>query len=129
MFDTGELRSLVADLGKIPAATFPAVEKVVDEHGEKLRERWASNASATAGDHGKHYPRSITAQIKPGLGTIGVEVGPESGKPQGGMGKGFEYGSRNQPPHMDGNRAADALEPEFAAALPKLLSDLLGKAL
>lgn len=129
MFDTSELRALVEDLGKVPGATLPAVTEVVDAHGELLEQGWKANASATSGEHGKHYPKSIGREGKPGIGKIGVEVGPETGKPQGGMGKGFEYGSRNQSPHMDGNRAADAREPLFQAALAKAAADLVEKSL
>ena len=76
--------------------------------------RTTANATATAGTHGKHYPKSITAERTLSIGSIGVEVGPDSGMPQGGMGPGFEYGSVNQPPHLDGNKAADVHEPQFA---------------
>lgn len=126
MFDTSELNALAADLGKIPGKAQKTVMDVVDESGELLRAAWASNAAATAGEHGKHYPKSITADIKPGLGTIGVEVGPESSMPQGGMGMGFEYGSVNQPPHMDGNRAADVIGPVYQQRLSTALTFLLG---
>lgn len=126
MWDTSQLSLLVSDLGKIPGKVTPAVMDMVDEAGEDLAKGWANNARATAGEHGKHYPDSITAEAKGGLGLISSEVGPESGKRQGGMGKGFEYGSQNQPPHMDGNRAADTEGPKFAKRLESTLTHLLG---
>ena len=126
MWDTSQLSLLVGDLGKIPGKAVPAVMDMVDEAGDDLAKVWADNARATAGEHGKHYPDSITAERKGGIGVISSEVGPEAGKPQGGMGKGFEYGSKNQPPHMDGNRAADSEGPKFAERAQSTLTHLLG---
>jgi hypothetical protein len=37
----------------------------------------------------------------------------------------FEYGSRNQPPHLDGQRAADAVGP----TIDKLVSAAIGQLL
>lgn len=70
--------------------------------GQAFAADWRHNAKATAGKHGKHYPDSITSEVKlAGLG-VTVETGPDSSKPQGGMGRGFEFGSSKQPPHLDG---------------------------
>lgn len=91
---------------------------------EVFKETWRSNAEATSGSHGKHYPKSITSQMHMGMVVRG-EVGPESGMKQGGMGPGFEFGSQNQPPHLDGARALPAAEVAItfgvAAALDRIL--------
>lgn len=126
-FDTSQLAALVARMEAVPSMAFKAITEVVDVSGEALLQGWKANATATSGVHGKHYPDAITKSIKPGLATVGVEVGPESGRPQGGMS--FEHGSVNQPPHMDGNRAADVVEPMFNAALPVAIVGLLSRAL
>lgn len=73
------------------------------------------NARRTAGAHGKHYPASITMEMHGASlfgGTYSGEYGPNPGKPQGGMS--FEWGSRNQKPHMDLNRSADLIGPALA---------------
>jgi hypothetical protein len=133
MFDTGDLSRLLDDLGKVPGDAFQAATASLDESGEELRATWAANAAATAGEHGKHYPKSITAEPKgnPGLGSssIGVEVGPDSSMPQGGMGRGFEFGSANQPPHLDGTRALDVVEPKAVKGLADAVGDVMGRLL
>lgn len=41
----------------------------------------------------KHYPRSITHEVERSAGMVSMIVGPETGKLQGGMGLGVEFGS------------------------------------
>lgn len=77
--------------------------------GEAFAADWRHNAEATAGEHGKHYPASITSETRLALGIL-VETGPDSSKPQGRMGRGFEFGSENQPPHLDGLHALPLAE-------------------
>ena len=98
---------------------------VVETHAKELRDAWQANARKTARRHGKHYPRAITADQVPITDAIAWEIGPEARRRQGGMGPGFEYGSRNQPPHLDGARAALAQEPKFFKALDDIVRDLL----
>lgn len=45
-----------------------------------------------------HYPRSISSETERGAGRLSMIVGPESGRPQGGMGLGVEFGSVNTRP-------------------------------
>lgn len=99
---------------------------LVKKHALALRDRWQENARGTAGRHGKHYPRSITAeQVHDVPGAAAWEVGPDRARKQGSMGAGFEYGGPNQPPHLDGQRATLAGEPEFNAAVEQLARTLL----
>jgi len=41
------------------------------------------------------------------------------------MGRGFEYGSVNQPPHLDGMHATEATEPAFHHAIDLAVEGLL----
>lgn len=102
-FDTSEVRRLIVDLDTQPAKSTKRFQKVVRDAAGGLELLWKQNARDTAGEHGKHYPRAISYDTFDG--GLMAEVGPVSRLPQGGMN--FEYGSRNQPPHLDGNRAAD----------------------
>lgn len=61
----------------------------------------------TTGRYLPHYPRAITSETERGPGIVSMIVGPESGKPQGGMGLGVEYGSVNAPPLAHLNPAFD----------------------
>lgn len=99
--------------------------EVVKDHAYRLRNEWRDNARHNSGAHGPHYPRAITAEQVPARDAVEWEVGPESRLPQGGMGRGFEYGSVKQPPHWDGTSAAVKVEPQFIAALDGIARDLL----
>jgi hypothetical protein len=116
---------LIRDLDVAAAEILPRTRILTEEAGETLRSRWAANATQTAGKHGRLYPRSITAESVPAFMAAVVDVGPDSSKPQGGMGQGFEYGSVNQPPHLDGKKAADTVESAFVAALEAMTTRLL----
>lgn len=110
-FDTRELAALAVDLGRTGAKVTPVIAKVFDEAGDRLVKTWAANARETSGVHGKHYPDSIDSERVLSTNIV-VEVGPNAAKPQGGMS--FENGSVNQPPHLDGQRAADSEIPLLA---------------
>ena len=119
-----EVRKLAADLSAVSAKMVGPMRKVFDESGALLARTWADNARATSGTHGKHYPNSIDHELVASFG-IAVEVGPNSAKPQGSMGRGFEFGSVNQPPHLDGAKAMDKVEPLVVRAVGLAVEDLL----
>lgn len=103
-FDSHEFSTLAADLGKTGVRVTGVMVKVFHEGANDLVKTWAAYARETSGEHGKYYPDSIDAeQII--SSDIAFEIGPNPRKPQGGMA--FETGSANQPPHPDGQRAAD----------------------
>lgn len=106
-----EMYELAVDLAAVSAQMVVPMRAVFAEAGEILADEWAENARATSGVHGKHYPNSIDSELNFSAGGIEVEVGPNSAKPQGVMGRGFEFGSKNQRPHLDGLRATERLEP------------------
>ena len=120
-FDHRELDALAVDLGKLSAPTHKAVRGVFAEGAADLESRWRANATETAGEHGRLYPRSITAEEKFSTNIL-FEVGPDPSKPQGGMS--FEYGSQNQPPHLDGQRAADDVIPRLARRIALAAEDV-----
>lgn len=124
--DATDFYRLANDLSGITRRTAPALVGVMDEAGKSLRDEWRSNAAATAGSHGKHYPNSITHEILPGLGGIGVEAGPDTSRLQGAMGRGFEFGSRNQPPHLDGTKALADMEPRVEKMMDAAIGALFG---
>lgn len=102
-FDTRELRTLILDLDNEPVSATKRLQRAVRDGAGALTQIWKQNARDTAGSHGKRYPRAISYDTYDG--DLMAEIGPVSRMRQGGMS--FEYGSRNQPPHLDGNRAAD----------------------
>jgi hypothetical protein len=121
-FDAGELADLAADLGNIGSQATRQMVPVFKEAGDDLAAAWADNARQTAGVHGKHYPASIDAELL--ISTdIAVEVGPNPAKPQGRMS--FENGSVKQPPHLDGQRAADVELPKLDQRIAERLDAIL----
>lgn len=108
--DASQVYALAGDLAEVGAKTIPALRGGMKQAGDAFAREWASNARATSGSHGKHYPDSIDAELVFNATGVSVDVGPNSGKPQGGMGKGFEFGSENQPPHLDGVSALDGMQ-------------------
>lgn len=115
MAGASEIFELAADFGKAPAKVAAALYDVYKDAGDAFAKDWASNARETSGEHGKHYPNSITSETRVALGIL-VETGPDSSMKQGSMGRGFEFGSRNQPPHLDGLRALPTAEQRLLRA-------------
>ena len=108
--DASEIYELAGDLSQVGAKAVPAMRGVMDEAGKALAKEWQANARETSGTHGKHYPNSIDSELVFGVGSIAVEAGPNAAMKQGSMGRGFEFGSRNSPPHLDGLRALDGIQ-------------------
>lgn len=117
-WDTSEVNRLAADLGRAGAKAVPTVAAAVQAGGKLLEAGWRTNAEATAGVHGKHYPKSITA--KP-TGVLESTIGPDPSKPQGGMS--FELGSSRQPPHLDGARALTTTTPAIMNLIEQAASE------
>ena len=110
-----EILGLAADLGKAPAVVARVLFDVYKESGDAFAKDWADNARETSGTHGKYYPDSITSESRLAFG-IEIETGPDSSRKQGRMGRGFEFGSKNQPPHLDGARALPMAEQRLLRA-------------
>lgn len=120
--DASEFARLGNDFARVGAKVVPAMSATMQVAGEAFARNWAANARQTSGAHGKHYPNSIDSEMAFDSGGVSVDVGPNSSKLQGSMGRGFEFGSQNQPPHLDGLRALDATE----ASTEKLLDAAIG---
>ena len=107
---------LAADMADIPPRARVALRGVVRDGIRAGNLVARENAKRSAGTHGKHYHKAFTAEMNAGLGlfgnTISGEYGPDIARPQGGMS--FEFGSRNQKPHLDLARSADLIGPVFA---------------
>ena len=120
--DASEVYRLGAELSQVGFKAVPAARGVMSDAGDALAREWRSNATETSGKHGVHYPASITSELAFSVTGISVDVGPDSGKKQGGMGRGFEFGSVNQPAHLDGLRALDGMQ----ARLDRMLDSAIG---
>jgi hypothetical protein len=122
--DASDCRRLAAEFGKLGRAGAHAADTALAAGAKTLETAWKANAAATSGEHGKHYPASIDHERTFSLGAIEYEIGPNPGKPQGGMQ--FEEGSVNQPPHLDGAKAADATLPAIEKQVADSVFKLMG---
>lgn len=86
---------------------------VVNRGALNVKNGWRANATASSGQHARLYPSSISYDMRPHPTGASAEIGPDKGKPQGPLGNLLEFGSVNNPPHMDGARALAAEEAAF----------------
>ena len=113
---TDDFRDAAKGLAFVGARIIPAARAAMGQAGSVFAREWAKNAKMTSGAHGRHYPKSITSNLALTVGSVAVDVGPDRERKQGGMGPGFEFGSKNQPPHLDGLKAMNSIEAEVEAA-------------
>lgn len=102
---------LASDMKAIAVKAKPKLAKVVATNAREGRDQakmYARQQHTMHGGTDKHYPNSITAERLLPLAWV---YGPDAAKPQGGMS--FEFGSRNQPPHLDLARSADVIAIQF----------------
>jgi hypothetical protein len=116
------LDDLESDLRKIATTSRSDMRDVVRDGIRAGNLEAKTRAKRTAGSHGKHYHRAFSAEMHSGRGLFGNvisgEYGPDIAKPQGGMS--FEFGSRNQKPHLDLAKSAELIGPIFAAEVRAL---------
>lgn len=111
MSGADEFFALARDFGSAPAKVASALFDAYRGAGEGFRDDWRHNVRAIAPTHLPHLPDAITTEMKlSGFGSVEVETGPESGLKQGKLGRGDEFGSVNQPPHLNGLRAIPLAE-------------------
>ena len=122
--DTSELRALAADLGRVPAATVPAVEQVVKKAAQNVKDDWSRAVSGSA--RLRHYPRSITYDRRMTVGGVEYEVGPDKDKQQGPLGNIAEFGtSRTGPAKPGASQAMNREAPRFERAVADVVDGLL----
>jgi hypothetical protein len=124
---THTIGDLQSDCRKIATGARKDMAQVVRRNAKTGNTIAKSLAEFSAGKHGKHYPKSfrvgaVSSYYGFGGGEIAVEYGPLANQRQGGMS--FEYGSRNQPPHLDLNKSADLIGPQLAKDAGNLLDSL-----
>lgn len=102
---THTLAGLDADFRKMPKIAARESAKLIRNNAKLGNKRAKAFAKVSAGKHGKHYHRAFTAEA---LGPYSWEYGPDASKPQGDMS--FEFGSRQQPPHLDLAKSADIVQ-------------------
>lgn len=116
------LDGLIADLSSIPARAVKGTGAAVRRNAKEGNRLALGFARHSAGSHGRNYPGSFSAEL---VTALSWEYGPRSdGGPHDQGGMSFEWGSRNQPPHLDLNKSADIIGPKFAKDIGDVLDGL-----
>lgn len=109
--DTSELRAYAQQWEFAVEHAEPALSKVVERGALNVKRTAVANVrSWSTGTYLKHYPKAISYDM---LSPLEAEVGPDSAKMQGGMGRGVEFGSAHTAPKPHMFPAADVEEPRF----------------
>lgn len=95
-----------ADFVKAAAEIVPAMRDVFHDTADETKRGWQDNIRAVAPVHLPHAPKAITFETNLTGTSVTAEVGPETGRKQANLVLGDELGSRNQHPHLSGQRAA-----------------------
>lgn len=106
---THTIGGLERDMRRIATTTKAKMAKVVRRNATQGNRLAKGIARRSAGAHGVHYPKAFTAEA---ITPLMWEYGPDASMLQGDMS--FEYGSRNQPPHLDLEKSQDVIGPAFA---------------
>lgn len=113
------IHDLVNDMASKPRAFAREASKLVRKTIREGNRRTIPIARESAGAHGKHYADAFSAEM---LSPLVGEYGPEADKDQGDMS--FNFGSRNQPPHLDIEKGWDLQEPVFAKDIDSMMDRL-----
>ncbi|MER7517779.1 hypothetical protein [Streptomyces sp. NPDC126499] len=113
--DTRQLEALAAVFRVNAVQAQVQARAVVARGALNIKNGWRANATATAGQHARLYPLSISYSMLPHPTGASAEIGPDKSRPQGALGNLLEFGSVNNPPHMDGARALAAEAAAFTA--------------
>lgn len=109
--DVSELLAYASHVGAVIDRAEGDLSKVVERGAVNIkRDSLSILRSYSSGNYLKHYPRSMSYDM---VGKLAAEIGPDSSKPQGGMGSGIEFGSVHTAPMPHLFPALDMEEPRF----------------
>jgi hypothetical protein len=121
--DVSELLQYASHVATTVDRAEEALSKVVERGAVNVkREAVSIFESYSSRNYLKHYPRAMSYDM---ISPLEAEIGPDSAKPQGGMGTGIEFGSvHTQPmPHMF--PALDVEMPRFERQIAPIVARFL----
>lgn len=126
-FDTSELDQLEADLTNNVEVLEADVGQVVERAALNVRrDSRRGIRQQITGTYLPHYPQSITYEMDNARGRYAeAEVGPETGRRQGGMGAGVEFGSAHTGPLPHLFPAFDDESPRLYEHLRRVVGQVL----
>lgn len=123
--DASEVYRLAGGLSQVGAKAVPALREGMAAAGEALAKEWAANVEETSGTHLPYLPKAIDSSLAVDFGGVSVDIGPNNAKKQGRFGKGDEFGSENQSPHLNGLRALDGMQVRTERIIDAAVAPLL----
>jgi hypothetical protein len=120
------LEELSEDLQQAVKNAIPDAKKIAGKGSLKVKKE-AQRIIKAYGHRGylPHYPKSITYEVKASGAIVSSEIGPESERLQGGLGRLIENGSVNNDPIPHLNPALDLEENVFYGYMEDLGVKLL----
>jgi hypothetical protein len=122
-FDFSEFDDVLADLDKAPGRAVPKLTAATRAASGKIREAMVKDATGIG--HAPHFPRSITDEVKFGVGRISAEIGPDKSRKQGALGNILYFGGSKSGPVLDINGPLDQETPAYVKAIEEILGDVL----
>lgn len=116
-----ETEALALDLGAAPERVLAGLGPVVSKGALNIKNDWRASLSGLP--HLPHLPAAIGYDMDVSPDGASAEIGPDKDKKQGPIGSIVEFGTSKNPPRLDGQRALDAEEPRFEAALADLIEE------
>lgn len=122
--DASEIRALANDLSEIGARSIPAARAGMAVAGKAAERAWRNDAARTHDSHAKFYADSIDSELVFSVASAAVEIGPNSAKKQGFLGKILEFGGERSPAYLTGLNAITRSEPAAERALTQAMDPL-----
>ena len=123
-FDFSEINKLAADLATVPLKAIPNVTKAIEVTARHVKDDWKGGVPGISSRGSSAYEGSIDYDMKPAVGGVGAEIGPNLGKAGGTFGLLEDGGGgvMSAPQHA-GRNAAKKNEADFVKGLSKALAD------
>lgn len=122
--DASEIYELARDFTQISARAIPAARTAMQAGGKAFETAWRNDAHALHDSHAKFYPDSIDSELTFSVSSINVDVGPNTAKKQGFLGKILEFGGERSPAYMTGLKALDRSEAAIEKAVTNSVDSL-----
>ena len=122
--DFSEIARLAADLASVSPKAIPYMAKAVEVTAHHVKDDWKGGVPGISSRGSSAYESSIDYEMKPSLGGVGAEIGPNLGKAGGTFGLLEDGGGgvMSAPQHA-GRDAAKKNEADFVKGLSRALAD------
>lgn len=105
----------------VPTRRLRAVVEESIEDGNRFAKASASEQHTMFGDTDIEYAPSFTSEM---TGHLQGEYGSDHSIGDGTQATGYEYGSRNSPPHHDHDKSFDYIKPKFRAGVARVAEEM-----